>query len=84
MGQIQGLRTILIYCESHRILKPKHELKITARCDGGFGAAHETIVILGRIVALEAVKLLSGTGKTINNINIEEVIQIAMGLDMSL
>ena len=40
------------------------------------GAVHETIVILGRLVVLEAIKLLTGNAQPINNTNLEEVIQI--------
>lgn len=45
-------------------------------CAGGLAGAHETMEVLGHLVALDAIKLLTGNGQPINNINIEEVIKI--------
>jgi hypothetical protein len=68
----------LVYCEFHVLCNRvfSYILKTTStRCDGGLAAAHETIAILGRLVALETVKLLTGKGQLVNHINMEEVIQ---------
>ncbi|CAK7228810.1 hypothetical protein SEUCBS140593_007037 [Sporothrix eucalyptigena] len=46
-------------------------------CKGGLGSVPETIELIGRLISADALKILTGSGHPINNVNVEEAILIA-------
>ncbi|KAL1896076.1 hypothetical protein Sste5346_004815 [Sporothrix stenoceras] len=50
---------------------------INQMCNAGLGSVPETIELLARLISTDAMKLITGSGHPINNVNVEEAIIIA-------